>query len=162
MIWLDHRLIDDFKIIIDLEFFRNMPQQRRQTANKRKAVYRKQGPSPWMVIAIIAIIFSVGLVLKISLVPSQGSSNRGVSVRRSVQSQPWDTTLDSREVLQVASKFKCACGGCGELPLDECHCQMPRGAKEEKTFIRDKLALGLTVAEVADLVETRYGLRVKQ
>jgi hypothetical protein len=39
---------------------------------------------------------------------------------------------------------------------------MPRGAKEEKTFIRDKLALGLTAVEVADLVETRYGLRVKQ
>ncbi len=140
-----------------------MSQQRRQTATKRKkAVYRKQGPSPWMVIAIIAIIFSVGLVLKISLVPSQGSSDRGVSARRSVQNQPWDTTLDTKEVLYVASKFKCACGGCGELPLDECHCQMPRGAAEERTFIRDKLALGLTADEVADLVETRYGLRVKQ
>jgi len=37
---------------------------------------------------------------------------------------------------------------------------MPGGAREEKTFIRDKLLEGLNVAQVADLLDKKYGLRV--
>ncbi|MBW2623005.1 MAG: hypothetical protein JRD68_08890, partial [Deltaproteobacteria bacterium] len=69
--------------------------------------------------------------------------------------------LDSQGVLQVASQFRCACGGCGELPLDECRCDMPGGAKEEKTLMRDKLLAGLNVDQVADLVDKKFGLRKK-
>ncbi len=50
-------------------------------------------------------------------------------------------------------------GGCGELPLDECTCDMPRGAVEEKNFIRTKLGEGLTTDAVIKLVNERYGHR---
>ncbi|HYR02998.1 MAG TPA: hypothetical protein VES58_06605, partial [Syntrophobacteria bacterium] len=64
------------------------------------------------------------------------------------------------DVSQVASKFKCACGGCGELPLAECVCSMPRGAVEEKGFIRAQLNAGLSVPQVIELVDKKYGLRM--
>ena len=64
------------------------------------------------------------------------------------------------QVLQVAVNFKCACGGCGELPLAECQCDMSRGAVEEKSFIRTKLAEGNSVPEVIELVDQEYGHRV--
>jgi cytochrome c-type biogenesis protein CcmH/NrfF len=64
------------------------------------------------------------------------------------------------QVRQVAVNFKCACGGCGELPLAECQCDMPKGAVEEKSFIRKKLTEGYTVPQVIELVDKKYGLRV--
>ena len=128
--------------------------------NKRKTSSQAQGPDPWMIIAIIAIIFAMGLILKIVLFPSGGGSNQSGSVQTVASEASWDSSLGSKEVLLVAAQFKCACGGCGELPLDECLCDMPRGAKEEKTFIRDKLLEGLNVAQVTDLLDKKYGLRV--
>ena len=128
--------------------------------NKRKTSSQSQASSTWMIIAIIAIVFAVGLVLKIVLFPSGGDSNQSGSVPTVASGASWDSSLDSKEVLLVAARFKCACGGCGELPLDECRCDMPGGAREEKTFIRDKLLEGLNVAQVADLLDKKYGLRV--
>ena len=61
------------------------------------------------------------------------------------------------QVRQVAANFRCACGGCGELPLDECQCDMPSGAVEEKNFIKTKLLDGYTVPQVVELVDEKYG-----
>lgn len=71
---------------------------------------------------------------------------------------PVDASLNSR-ILEVASNFRCACEGCNELPLDECSCEIPRGAKEEKDFIRAQLENGLSVDQVIAMVEAEYGLR---
>ena len=54
----------------------------------------------------------------------------------------------------------CACGGCGELPLVECDCDMPRGALEAKAYIRAKLEEGLSVESVIRLVDEVYGHRI--
>lgn len=69
--------------------------------------------------------------------------------------------VDEAQVIAVAENFKCACGGCGELPLATCECDMPKGAMEEKNFIRQKLAEGLTVEQVIELVDKKYGHRVR-
>jgi hypothetical protein len=37
---------------------------------------------------------------------------------------------------------------------------MPRGALEEKAFIREKLREGFTIDQVIQLVEGKYGLRI--
>jgi hypothetical protein len=68
--------------------------------------------------------------------------------------------VDEAQVIAVAKNFKCACGGCGELPLETCTCDMPKGAVEEKAFIREKLAEGLTVEQVIELLDKKYGHRV--
>ena len=78
-------------------------------------------------------------------------------------SPPASTTLnlvDEAKVIAVAKNFKCACGGCGELPLETCTCDMPKGAVEEKNFIRQKLAEGFTVEQVIELLDKNYGHRI--
>ena len=42
----------------------------------------------------------------------------------------------------------------------DCTCDMPRGAKEEKDFIRRNLQKGLSVDEVITPVEKAYGHRI--
>jgi hypothetical protein len=114
-------------------------------------------PSYWKIIALVAVALCIGLVAKMVFFPARGPSTPTV-VEYRPSGAPVDTALEGR-VMQVAANFRCACGGCGELPLDECTCTMPRGAKEEKDFIRDQLRKGLTVDQVIVLVEAQYGLR---
>ena len=110
-------------------------------------------PSYWKIVAVVAIIFSVGLLIKVVFF----STPLPTKVKQTYESSaPLTSTIDLR-VQQVASNFRCACGGCGELPLDECACDMARGAVEEKNFIRKKLNQGLTVDAVINLVNERYG-----
>jgi cytochrome c-type biogenesis protein CcmH/NrfF len=70
-----------------------------------------------------------------------------------------DAVLEN-QVRLVAANFRCACGGCGELFLIDCTCDMPLGAKEEKDFIRDGLRQGLTVNQVVQRVEQKYGHKI--
>ena len=77
------------------------------------------------------------------------------------QSQPLlsvDDPIES-QVRVVASNFRCACGGCGELQLAKCFCDMPKGAVEEKAFIREQLKKGFSVEQVIDMVDKKYGLK---
>jgi cytochrome c-type biogenesis protein CcmH/NrfF len=120
-------------------------------------VYVRREPSYWKVIAVVAVLVSAGLVAKIVFFPGQGPAAPTVVEYRPAAA-PVDAAIESR-VMQVAANFRCACGGCGELPLDECTCTMPRGAKEEKDFIREQLQKGLSVEQVIVLVEAEYGLR---
>jgi cytochrome c-type biogenesis protein CcmH/NrfF len=102
-----------------------------------------------------------------TVTPIQATSSQPISIQPATGQSPavqaaTSTAANSIEdqVRQVAVNFKCACGGCGELPLAECQCDMPKGAVEEKSFIRAKLAEGYTVPQVIELVDKKYGLRV--
>ena len=142
-----------------------MATKRRQQMNKTTPGNRKPEPSYWKVVAIIAIIFSLGLGIKAVFFPPQvpvilqgqiGSPGSASTTR------PVSATRDafSSQVKLVAANFRCACGGCGELFLVDCTCDMPKGAKEEKAFIRNQLEKGLTVEQVILLVEKKYGHRI--
>ena len=123
---------------------------------KKKVGSRGREPSYWMIVAFIALIFLVGLAVKMVLYPSAD-----MPVREKMYKVPLlaDDSVEM-QVQLIASNFRCACGGCGELPLIECNCDMPRGAIEEKAFIREKLREGYTIDQVIQLVEREYGLRV--
>ena len=86
-----------------------------------------------------------------------GSMTTGVS---NYEPAPGANSDINGQVQLVAANFRCACGGCGELFLIDCTCDMPRGAKEEKDFIRRNLRNGLSVDEVITLVEKEYGHRI--
>ncbi len=116
-------------------------------------------PSYWKVIAIIAIIFSLGLVIKVVFFPSQATIINP-SIQGGYQTSPRTSDPLNSQVQLVAANFRCACGGCGELPLIDCTCDMPRGAVEEKAFIRDKLENGLTLEQIIPLVEKKYGHKI--
>ena len=116
------------------------------------------GPSHKTIALVIGCFFVAGIFVKLGTTFFTGQTTSGmpassVSVSNSVK-------VDETQVIAVAKNFKCACGGCGELPLATCECNMAKGAVEEKRFIREKLAEGFTVEQVIELLEQKYGHRV--
>jgi len=148
---------------------------RQQKKNQPQPVQNKQS-NFWMITAIIAVVLLVGVTAKTmftggqsttSIAPIQATSSQPIPIQPVTGRSPAVQAASSMasnsvedQVRQVAVNFKCACGGCGELPLAECQCDMPKGAVEEKKFIRTKLNEGLTVPQVIELVDKKYGLRV--
>lgn len=131
-----------------------MAGKKKRRAHKKKS--KEAGPSYWMIVSVIAIFLLGGLIVKAILSTSKAPRNEGLTYHMPPKE---DISLEP-EVLVVASNFKCACGGCGELLLIECECTMPRGAVEEKEFIRKKLKEGLSVDQVIGLVDEVYGHRI--
>jgi enamine deaminase RidA (YjgF/YER057c/UK114 family) len=148
-----------------------------QRHQPRQQPVQKKESNFWMITAIIAIVLLGGVTAKSLFSPSQNTTSitpiqsttaqtitpiqpatgqsPAVQSATSVANNPIED-----QVRQVALNFKCACGGCGELPLAECQCDMPKGAVEEKSFIRTKLVEGYTIPQVIELVDKKYGLRV--
>ncbi len=64
--------------------------------------------------------------------------------------------------LEIISQFSCPCGQCSIDKLKDCECSHPRGAREVKGFIDEKIAEGgYTVKQVIDIVENQYGGRIR-
>ena len=96
--------------------------------------------------------------MKLVFFPNQGSTIPAAGTRTSASQV--DQALEGLVQL-VSLEFRCACGGCGEMPLIECNCDMPRGAAEQKRYIREKLKEGLPPQEVIEMVEELFGHRMK-
>lgn len=58
------------------------------------------------------------------------------------------------QVLDIASKFRCACGTCGGSPLEECSCE---SAVAERQFIKEKIIAGFSTKQVIEAVNANYG-----
>ena len=131
-----------------------MPRNKKKR-NSNKAALKSRQPetSYWKITAVLASVFAIGLFIKVAFFQKSYLPYPAGSYQASPKI---DASFDNR-VRQVAVNFKCACGGCGELPLAECTCDMPRGAKEEKNYIRNKLREGLSVDQVVQLVRDKYG-----
>jgi enamine deaminase RidA (YjgF/YER057c/UK114 family) len=145
------------------------PQPRQQPVQTKESNF-------WKITTVIAIILLAGVSAKTMFSPSQNTrytapiqatSSQPIPIQPATGQSPVVQSATAPvansiedQVRQVAVNFKCACGGCGELPLDECKCEMPKGALEEKNFIRTKLMEGNTVPQVIELVDKEYGLRV--
>ena len=109
-----------------------------------------------MIVAAIFFFFSAGLVAKMFYSPVSGD-NSGSAMFQSAAGN--NANLEG-QIRLVAANFKCACGQCGELFLIDCTCDMPRGAVEEKNYIRNKLRQGLTVDQVITLMDQEYGHKI--
>ena len=109
-----------------------------------------------MIVIAIFFFFSAGLAVKMmySTVPGTGG---GTAIFQSASGD--DANLEN-QVRLVAANFRCACGQCGELFLIDCTCDMPQGAVEQKSFIRNKLRQGMTVEQVITLTDQQYGHRI--
>lgn len=130
--------------------------KKRRPGSQPKAKPAGWQPSYWMIVALIAILFVGGVMIKIIF-----SSNISTTTGISNYAPASDVNSEfAGQVRLVAANFRCACGGCGELFLIDCTCDMPRGAKEEKDFIRRKLQQGISIDEVINLVEKEYGHRI--
>ena len=109
-----------------------------------------------MIVAAIFFFFSAGLVVKMVFAPV---SSARVDIPGYQNNSSGNATIES-QVKLVAANFRCACGQCGELFLIDCTCDMPRGAVEEKNFIRNQLQQGMTVDQVIEIMDKKYGHRI--
>jgi cytochrome c-type biogenesis protein CcmH/NrfF len=116
-------------------------------------------PSYKMIGVVIGMIFLIGIFVKIGTTFFKAESPSKLT-SAAIQPPTSVTDVNEAQVIAVARNFKCACGGCGELPLATCECDMPKGAIEEKNFIRGKLGEGFTVKQVIKLLDENYGHRV--
>lgn len=129
-------------------------------APKENLQRRSSGPSFRTIALVVGIIFLFGILVEIGMtVFKQDKPSRTPSSSASVR-QSSVGKADEAQVIAVAKNFKCACGGCGEDFLESCTCDMPKGAVEEKNFIRTKLSEGFTVEQVIELVDKKYGHRI--
>lgn len=64
-----------------------------------------------------------------------------------------DPALEAK-VLEIASKFICSCGTCGEKPLEICTCNT---AAEERQFIRNYLQQGQPPEQIIAALNNTYG-----
>ena len=113
-------------------------------------------PNYWLMVALVMVFFSGAIMLKVLFSPSSGSVTR---VTNASGESNGNSAVEGQIGL-VAANFRCACGGCGELFLVDCTCDMPKGAVETKAFIRNKLGQGLSVDQVIQLVDKQYGHRI--
>ena len=113
-------------------------------------------PNNWMIVALIVFFFAAGVLVKLVFAPSAENP----PARPNVQTNSTNDSAIESQVQLVAANFRCACGGCGELFLIDCTCDMPKGAVEEKAFIRGRLQQGLSVDQVIQLVDKKYGHRI--
>jgi cytochrome c-type biogenesis protein CcmH/NrfF len=65
-----------------------------------------------------------------------------------------EDSLMEEKTLEIASKFICSCGSCGELPLESCPCHR---AAEERQFIRASLQEGLNDSTIILQLIQRFG-----
>jgi hypothetical protein len=70
-----------------------------------------------------------------------------------IEARSNDPALETR-VMDVASKFICACGTCGEQPLDVCSCNV---AVQERQLIRSSLQSGQSPEQVVSVVNKNFG-----
>lgn len=128
-----------------------------------KETHRKpsENPSYKKIALVIGIVLLIGLSLKLGLTLFK---DQEISVSPETSISPAlpkpRAPVEETQVIAVAKNFKCPCGGCGELPLATCECDMPKGAVETKNFIRVKLAEGFSVEQVIELVAQKYGHRI--
>ena len=130
--------------------------KKKRTVTQPRAREGGRQTSYWLIVAAIFFFFSAGFVVKMVFAPVSVSGIGLVTV----QNASYDKASLESQVKLVVANFRCACGGCGELFLVDCTCDMPRGAVEEKDFIRDRLRQGLTVEQVIGLVEKEYGHKI--
>ncbi len=116
-------------------------------------------PSYKAIALMIGMIFLAGFAVKLAITFSKGGGLSKLNSAPVFTSTPM-VKVDEAQVIAVAKNFKCACGGCGELPLATCQCEMPKGSVEEKRFIREKLAEGFTIEEVIEQLDKKYAHRV--
>jgi cytochrome c-type biogenesis protein CcmH/NrfF len=117
------------------------------------------GSSYGAIALMIGMIFLAGFAVKLAIAFSKGGNLSRSNSAAAPISAP-TVKVEEGQVIAVATNFKCACGGCGELPLVTCNCDMSKGSVEEKRFIREKLAEGLTAEQVIELLDRTYGHRV--
>jgi hypothetical protein len=132
----------------------HQPQQKhrhqQQPKKKEKRVDTRLKWHPGLVVLLI-----IGGAVALISIPYITGNPPGQKSRPApvIEQRSNDPAIEAK-VMEVASKFICSCGTCGEQPLDICTCNT---AVQERQFIRGSLQGGQTVDQIIAAVNTTYG-----
>lgn len=101
-------------------------------------------------LAVLLIIGGVTIFLALPFITDKPPGRKPQPLVEQRSSNP---TIEAR-VMEIASKFICSCGTCGEQPLDVCTCER---AVEERQFIRNYLQAGQTNEQIIAVLNTTFG-----
>ncbi len=105
------------------------------------------GLKPFLITLVLIIISFITIITIDFLTRAQIPSN---SIVESKSKNP----LIEATVYEIASKFVCSCGNCGEQSLEKCTCKR---AIEERQFIRDYLEKNSKKDDVVIALANKYG-----
>lgn len=121
----------------------NSPKKRVLHENERG--WRHPYALAFLIVSGLSLVFymvAINTILKKQELPT-----------RVIDARSNDPVLEAR-VMDVAARFICSCGSCGEKPLEICKCDT---AVEERQFIRGLLQSGRSLDQVTLEVRDRYG-----
>ena len=122
--------------------------QQRHQKKKDRRVNTKLKWRPGLVAIVLLVgvfVFIIGMELFVKKQPSPPP--------QFVEMRSTDAQLEAK-VMEIASKFICSCGTCGEKPLDTCTCNR---AAEERQFIRSYLEQGQKPDQIIVALNNTYG-----
>lgn len=121
-------------------------QKHQKRKDRRVGTARKWHPALVAIVLLAGVfVFIMGMELFVTKQPSPPS--------QLVETRSPDAKLEAK-VMEIASKFICSCGTCGEKPLDTCTCNR---AVEERQFIRNYLEQGQKSEQVIVALNTTFG-----
>lgn len=100
----------------------------------------------YVVITLLAIVLSYLLI-------SRNTSNDNIETKEVLEQKSNNPVVEAK-VFEIASKFVCSCGTCGEESLETCKC--PR-AVEERSLIRDYIQKNTNTSDIVLSVANYYG-----
>jgi ribosomal protein L40E len=132
---------------------RQAPQKKvkvKKSISNKQASKKPQSTSSFFRYPLLLVIG--GLILLFLFIDNNDKEvpTRGKSP---IQPTSQDFSLEGN-VIEVASKFTCSCGSCGEEALETCTCGT---AEQERNFIRRELKRGKSVSQAVLAVNDRYG-----
>jgi len=101
-------------------------------------------------LVVLAILAGATVILILPYVFGDGHRSPQSAI---VEQRNIDPRVEAR-VTEIASRFSCSCGTCGELPLETCSCSK---AVEERMLIRNRVQAGHSDSLIVEAVRSLYG-----
>ena len=101
-----------------------------------------------------AALAAVGVII-LGVVISQRSKKDSINEGQvAVVETKLQNPVEESKAMQIAKKFDCSCGTCGDLSLDTCTCPT---AVKEREFIRRMVKEGRSSEQIVEAVNKTYG-----
>jgi len=113
----------------------------------------RKKPQPTFSFSKYPILLIIGGLILLFIFIDNNDKEAPTGEYSPVQPTSQDFPLE-RNVIEVASKFTCSCGSCGEEALETCTCGT---AEQERNFIRQELQSGKSVSQAITVLNARYG-----
>jgi len=140
---------------------RKLPKEKNRSQAKKSKKKAKKAPkendvssskkNEYILYSLLSIFILVLLFL--AVMNKNSTENERTQKINIMELQDRDPLIEAN-FLEVADKFQCSCGACGETTLTTCECPT---AEREKQFIREALKQGISVKETIALVQSKFG-----